>query len=297
MADNLFGASAGLLESAGQKQTQNMEIAQKPITQATDASNTARQNQVSAQDAQKLAMLKSQLDQAENMIDITPQIALGLVKNTGDKEWMKAIGQKMRADVVMAMYTHGINTKISQKEITTMIGKNKVTLQPYIDDDGQLAVKQIASDEGTTTDIKKEEADAKKKKAEADATKASGSTKKASGSTKMDPADVEFMKDFRTAKKNTSGINDVMLQALAKKDPKQAADRQKDLDFVTNNQARYDKLEKLNPQKAASGTPQDGGQLPPQAMKAVQDANGQPVTFQNGQTWQMKDGKPVQISG
>ena len=36
-------------------------------------------------------------------------------------------------------------------------------------------------------------------------------------------------------------------------------------------------------------------QPPPQALKAIQDANGQEVTFANGQTWKIENGKPIRV--
>ena len=56
-----------------------------------------------------IQILKDKMDHDQNMITITPQIALGLVKQTGDREWMKAIGTKIPAPVYTATYIHPRN--------------------------------------------------------------------------------------------------------------------------------------------------------------------------------------------
>ena len=48
------------------------------------------------------------------------------------------------------------------------------------------------------------------------------------------------------------------------------------------------------PVDAAQGAG-DGAQLPPEAITALQQANGQPVTFKNGQTWTIENGAPKRV--
>jgi hypothetical protein len=82
----------------------------------------AKKSEATAQEG--IAAMNEKLDQAENMVTITPQIALGMVKNTGDKEWLKAVGTKMRSDVAIAMYTNSIKTEYAkhQPKVTQVYG-------------------------------------------------------------------------------------------------------------------------------------------------------------------------------
>lgn len=64
---------------------------------------------------------RATLDREAQFVTITPQIAHGFSKNTGDEGWMQQVGQKMRADVLMGIYTHQLGTKNQidiQKEIS-----------------------------------------------------------------------------------------------------------------------------------------------------------------------------------
>ena len=155
MADTLFENATQMMGVAQQgqdaqlDQRQDAQNAKAGQEGASEAGATQRQK-MSAQDAQKLEVLKSQLDRAQNMVDITPQIALGLVKNTGDKEWMKAVGTKMPAPVLMGMYTHGIRTDQAKRapKITQIYdddGKVKHAVV-YTDDDGNI--QQLPLDSG-----------------------------------------------------------------------------------------------------------------------------------------------------
>jgi len=161
MPDNLFGTAAGLLEGAGQQQLEEKKVEQVPQSEGVKAGESAagnisaeKQTAMSGQQAQQLAVLKDKLDQASNMMTITPQVALGMVKNTGDKEWMKAIGQKMRADVVLGMYTHGIKLNQAKKapKVTQIYDKDGKVRHSvvYTDEDGNE--QQLMLDEGMTPD-------------------------------------------------------------------------------------------------------------------------------------------------
>lgn len=248
MDDTLFPAAASLLSSAGEQQQQQEKTNQQP---AQTMAENGRQADDGLQQ-QKLAQLKAQLDHAENMITITPQLALGLAKNTGDKEWIKATGQKMRADVYTSLYSHGLMTKLAGKEFKFKDGdQEKTGIMSFDDNSFEPRFELMGQSQiGQDTDKSKKDRESREKiareKMQTQKDKAAGGT----GASKMDPADKEFLKDYRSAKRNTTGMNDLMLQQLAKKDPKQAKDRQDDLNFVSKNEARYNNLLRLHPDES-----------------------------------------------
>lgn len=152
--NTLFGEATQALSGASQTATAADEIKQK------DRADSMRSGDEAAK------RVSEQMDREENMIKVTPQLALGLVKNTGDKSWLQAVGQNMRADMYTALYTHGINTRIKSTPVTAMVGKNKVTFQPGFDDNGQIQMTQIASDEGAGQDIAQKKVDIAKENAD-----------------------------------------------------------------------------------------------------------------------------------
>ncbi len=239
MPETLFGQSAQLLEAAGQKQTQEgaqeakaEEIGARAGEAASSEIGADRRQKAGAMDAQKLQAIKGQMDQAENMVTLTPQLALGMVKNTGDKEWMKAIGQKMRADVMMSFYTHGIKTEQAKKapHVTQIYDENGKVRHAvvYTDEDGNT--QQLTLDAGMTPDQlnkgkggkgkggKEDDTDFKKNKvflSEYDRRKAEYSDPiKAKEAQDADPAkyaeDIQWLKDKRDKyDKITSAMGDV----------------------------------------------------------------------------------------
>lgn len=108
---SLYTAGAGLLEAAGGQASNIARTNQDATNTTVQAGNAAsselgaERRQMSAQDAQ---LQIKKMEVAENQVEITPQLALGLVKNTGEKDWLKATGTRMRADVLMSLYTHGL---------------------------------------------------------------------------------------------------------------------------------------------------------------------------------------------
>src|SRR5579864_6452652 len=99
--DTLFPESAELLGQAGAQTSRNAEVgskAQEQTIQAGDRGADRTQNTAEFQQRQaaqkKLQQYKMMQAAQGKMTTISPQIALGLVKNTGDKEWMKSIGQQ-----------------------------------------------------------------------------------------------------------------------------------------------------------------------------------------------------------
>lgn len=158
----LFGEATQAMEGASQTAQQTNEIAQKDrenTIQAGEAAGaevgaTGRQA-MGAQDAQKLAELHSKLNQAENMFTVTPQIALGLVKNTGDKSWLAAVGKPIRADVFSALYTHGMalaNEKKAPKVTLTYDAKGKVS-HTLVWQDADGNPQQVQLDEGASAKL------------------------------------------------------------------------------------------------------------------------------------------------
>ena len=160
MADNtLFGEANQALQGAGAIQNESQNQDQKknmpPDTGAQGQGVSAMRDSNNSQDQQKMAILKSQLDQAENMMTMTPQIALGLVKNTGDKEWLKLVGKKVRSDVVLGFYTHGIKLAQQKKEPkVSQVYKKDGTVGHelyWMDDEGQPQT--LPLDEGMATKL------------------------------------------------------------------------------------------------------------------------------------------------
>lgn len=88
--------------------------------------------------AERMQIMKAKLDEQANMVDITPQIALGLVKATGDKEWMKAIGQKIRADMLLGYTQYGINARMAGKVFKVPHGDKEMSISFSPDDNGEL---------------------------------------------------------------------------------------------------------------------------------------------------------------
>ena len=274
MADTLFPAALQGQEAALQGANANADRQQETQKEGVDAGKAAssnlageRQQAMSGQQAQQLAQLKDKLDQASNMVTITPQIALGLVKNTGNKEWLKAIGQKQRADVVLSFMRDGINKRIAGKEYTTSLDGKDYRIGMNIDDNGdpQPSILSIGdtpvSKTGADTDKAKADRASREKiahdKAAADARK--------SATTKMDPKDTEFEKTYRSYAKDTEGMNGTLLTQLGKKDPARASELQKKMDFIQKNQDRFNKLQ------GTSGASPGGAGGPPSGdnQKAV----------------------------
>jgi hypothetical protein len=252
MPDNLFASAANLLSSAGSQTQETANRDQKTqemgVTAGENASSelgAERRQQAGAMDAQKLTILKDKLDQASNMVQVTPQIALGLVKNTGDKEWLKMVGQKMRADVMFSMYQYGANLKMQSKEYKVPVGDKIVTMRPhYNKETSDWDFEAVAEGEKFSPKSKGEVTPDVKEKEK----------KGASGE---DPKDKEFLKTYRQYQKDTQGMNGEILAQLGKKDPKQADDLQKKLDFVQTNTDRFNKLQNVKtPTAGSSETPQ-----------------------------------------
>ena len=138
--DTLFGEANQALEGASRTTSADKDRKAEANTAEVPGTN------------QGLEVLKDKMDQAENMVSITPQIALGMVHNTGDKEWLKAVGQKMRADVLMPLYTHGIKLEQAKKapKITQVYDKDGKVRHSVVYTDENGDEQQLLLDEGMT---------------------------------------------------------------------------------------------------------------------------------------------------
>jgi len=271
MPDNLFGTAAGAMttavNAAEESNAQDERSREATMRQGSEASaQLGESNRLGqkGQQEQQLEVLKAKLNEAENTMLITPQIALGLVKNTGDKEWMRAVGTKMRSDVLMAMYTHGINAKLQGKEFKVPIGDKIHTLISHVDDEGNQTLEDLGEGErfsptqkGEETPTKTIEHKIQQQNAEANTTRANTAKTKASAKgAAMDPTDKEFLKTYRQDLKDTEGMNGMLLEQMSKKDPNRAIELQKKLDFVQKYQARFNQLQKTEEGPSSSGGPQ-----------------------------------------
>lgn len=131
MADNLYGQGAQLLESSGRQssdmQQQDIERQKTTVQAGSEANaNLARQH---------LEQMDIDAKMKGEMLTISPQLALGLVKHTGDKSWLQAVGQSMRSDVYTALYTHGVMSKFGSKEFKVPVGDQVRTYMPRYDSD------------------------------------------------------------------------------------------------------------------------------------------------------------------
>jgi hypothetical protein len=252
---SLYGEGAAMLEAAGGQASniaKQKQAATDTSVQAGEAASREvgeKDRQMSAQDAQ---MRLKQMELQENQIKITPQLALGLVKNTGDKSWMETVGQPMRSDVLLSLYTHGINTRIAGKEYKTISDGKEYVIANDIDDNGEIKPRIISVGDAP---VNKTGADTEKAKADRASREAIAKHKSATaGTTKENPEDREFIKTYRASEKDTEGINYMMLDQLAKKDPKQEKDLRTKLDFVTKNKDRFNKLQGIKSEDGSGST-------------------------------------------
>src|SRR6266478_3285967 len=108
MADTLYPAGAPLMESGaasarqvGQEKVEREKIASENARSTTSEVGQDLRQVQSQQAAVDLEKLKASDKMQGKMMTITPQIALGLSRNTGDPGWLQAIGQDIRSDVLL----------------------------------------------------------------------------------------------------------------------------------------------------------------------------------------------------
>lgn len=134
MADTLFPAAGQLLSNAGEQQLKQKDQDQEIQKEGVEAG----QNAAEGERKKQMAILQAQLDRAGNMMDITPQIGLGLIKATGNKDWFKAIGQKQPAAAVLAFLKDGMNQKLMGKVFKVPHGDKELSMTLTQDEDGNL---------------------------------------------------------------------------------------------------------------------------------------------------------------
>lgn len=150
---SMYGEAAQLLEGAAQTGVANTGSDIKRNDTIVDAGNKAAAEAGASQrqsDQGRAAMALEAIKAKEKMVTITPQIALGLAKNTGDKAWLEAIGQDMRPDALLGLYSHGMALEQAKKapKITQVYGADGKVRHAVVFTDDQGNVQQHLLDEG-----------------------------------------------------------------------------------------------------------------------------------------------------
>ena len=155
-ADNLYGEGAQLLSGATQASSEMARTkAEGDRTTAEAGSQAAGRLSEQRLQSQRAHAAIQQIDEQAimngHMMKITPNVALGLAKETKDPEWLKAIGQTMPTGFVLG------NMKLSmEKEMKARApkisqyndnGKIRHTVV-YQDEDGNI--QQLLLDPGMT---------------------------------------------------------------------------------------------------------------------------------------------------
>jgi hypothetical protein len=261
MPDTLFGQSAQMMGVASEAQAQEKSLDQRKQESTMKAGEAAsseigadRRQKMSAEEQQKLLQQKAMLDQAENMITITPQLALGLTKNTGEKDWLTAVGQKMRADVYTGLYTHGMalaNAKKSPK-VTLTYDKNGNVSHTLVWQDEDGNPQQIQLDEGSASKLLNE---------------GKGGGRKGGSRSSEDADKLKKMKEFNRAyEKARSEISDPARAAQLKAtNPDSFSSKEQ---WLKDNQDQYD----ANIKSLGKG----GGAAVPGAEPAAAGGGAQP---------------------
>lgn len=156
---SLYGEGAQLLEGSAQTQTDTAKLEQAKTDTTVEAGKASgaqlgeTERQISSQQAtMALEKMKASDKMQGKVVTITPQIALGMAKNTGDPSWMQAIGQDMRSDVLMSLYTHGIKLDQAKKapKITQVYDANGKIRHAVVYTDEQGNIQQLILDAGIT---------------------------------------------------------------------------------------------------------------------------------------------------
>lgn len=252
---SLYGEGAQLVgqgaESARSVGQQNVE------RQNIEAQNQRSNNQELGEDVRQLSdqqakQRMAQMDQEAalkgQMVTITPQLALGLTKNTGDKEWMTAVGQSMRADVYTALYTHGIDLAYAKKapKITPIYDGDKVRhAVVYTDEQGNQ--QQLMLDAGITPE-----------KLHPNSGKKGGAS-----SSEYFKKNQQFIKSFEKARSELS--DPARAAQLKSSDPDTYTEKTQ---WLKDNQDQYDSLVKTMGRA--------GGESPVKTTQNSQDQGGAP---------------------
>lgn len=224
MPANLYGEAAGLLRGTADTVLKKRELDQEADKTAATVgtaglnvvSDLAKQKMVGAQ-AIDLEREKAK----EQMIELTEPLANGAAKATGDESWKKAIGKQMNVAAYSALLTHGIKNAATDewRPVEVTEGNNTRTYL-YNQSTGEM------KPQGTSGTGKK--------------------SSKSGGGTGLSGTDKEFVKTFRQYQKDTEGFNYKMLSGLAATDQKEAEDLKNKLDFIRDNQDRFDHIQGLS---------------------------------------------------
>lgn len=253
MSDDVMGSSAQLLGVAQQgaanvQQQQNLE---------------AQQNQKVADNAlapQQKAGEVSAVNAADK-IAITPEMANGLSKMTGDDGWKRAAGTKWDPRIFTAVV--GMQSKRAYEQ--DLIG-DKDKLQAL----KEAADEKKQSDEDAAKAKRQADEDAAKKQREDDALAAKKARQKEEDDAKAKRAkekggsgeaapDKEFLKTYRSYQNDMKGFNSVLLAQMAKTDPTKAKELQDKQIFLQKNQGRFNKLQDI-PDDTKAAPAQDDDQ-------------------------------------
>lgn len=143
MADELFSAG-GQIGADAAKTSVDQNLREKELRQKSgDAASGelgADRRQMSAQQAQ---MGLEKLKDEENYVEFTPQIALGMVNATGNKEWLRMSDNgpdgkphRMRADMLLGWLTAESKQKWAPKMVTRYVDGKQQNGLIWMDPDG-----------------------------------------------------------------------------------------------------------------------------------------------------------------
>ena len=243
---------------------------------ASEAINRQQDRQAQKEDQTRLAidqgsklpneMAQDQMKAQLDMITITPQLAQGATKATGDESWSKTVGSKMRADVYSALLALG--------------AKNNAYSNLFMGDDGVYTIDRKTGEAVKVSNKGKEDLEDAKAKHKADSDAASagrrdeledrrhkdrlseideagkfkGKGGRGSGSG-QDPEDKEFLKTYRGYMNDLKGFNGTLLQQMSKQQPERFKEYQDKIQFLQSNKSRFDQLQGLG--KGDTPKPED----------------------------------------
>jgi hypothetical protein len=235
-----FGDSAQLLGVASDAESRRQNVLQERTRMSQQQE---QQNNAPLQQAATTVM-----QNAADKITITPEMANGIAKLTGDDGWSRTAGTKWDPRIFTAMV--GLQSKkayqqdiISGKEDIEKL-KDQAAQYKQDQEDKAKADRQAAEDkakkdrEDTANKAKKERQDAEDK-----AKKSLKSTPSSKGGTAEAPQDKEFIKTYRQYGNDLKGFNIVLLSQMAKTDPTKAKELQDKQIFLQQNKQRFDKLQ------------------------------------------------------
>lgn len=236
---NEMGSSPALLSVANQatENTQRNKIAEEQL------------NQKAVEGAQALPnkMADQALEKQMNMVTITPQLAQGATKATGDESWSRAVGTKMDARIYSALLQYGSSKKLSSRIVTTPGGTYMLNEQSGEYDrigEGKSEADMKKIDE--THKVRTEENKAKHGSKMEEIDEAGKFKGKGRGGSAQEPQDKEFLKSYRGYANDLKGFNSTLLAQLAKQDPTKAKELQDKQIFLQKNKQRFDQLQGLS---------------------------------------------------